>query len=503
MIFVLLLIQISMILQHPWSGDYWEHRAVLQELIDHPINPQHPLLNTNMPHPFFSPYLVAAGYLGSLFNADAGTILDILSILNFCLFLLCIYLLRKILLQAHTTQKGMSILLFMLLLYWGINPPFYSSFIHLGSFPYTLSYPSAFAWITSVLAAYSLHLLNGSNNTYQKLYYTTAGVLLVSICLLTHPLTYFWSGALIGVVAIEAYHKNSAKKNRENLRSAILLLSLPWLLAACWPYYPFYSLLHYTNQPHQVHADSRELYSNIYLELLPLFLIIPLLLRNPFERIRKQLSLWIPLAGLSLIFICGFLTHAYIIGRSLAFIAILAQIILIREVDSLQDKRTKWIWSILLILLTIPFCINTIPDIINAATTTHRKYLEQPLNKIPARNPPAVVAHHLMFLQKTLPKNKVVLADTPYLPYLPGLGAKVPAVMTPVYWIPDNEEKKAMIRSFFHDAEANHAAILTRLNADYILLPSSDTGFLLQKWQALKKLSVVQKDGFSLYQIKH
>ncbi|HMP87631.1 MAG TPA: hypothetical protein PKE63_10165, partial [Lacibacter sp.] len=47
--------------QAPWVGDYWEHRAVLNELIRQPLHPAHPIVAANQPHAFFSPYLMAAG----------------------------------------------------------------------------------------------------------------------------------------------------------------------------------------------------------------------------------------------------------------------------------------------------------------------------------------------------------------------------------------------------------------------------------------------------------
>ena len=71
-----------------WQGDYWEHLAVVKELISNSTSPQNPILNTNIPHAFFSPYSLLVAETGKLFNWNATQSLYLFSIFNLIFFIL-------------------------------------------------------------------------------------------------------------------------------------------------------------------------------------------------------------------------------------------------------------------------------------------------------------------------------------------------------------------------------------------------------------------------------
>src|SRR5689334_7882344 len=61
---ILCITEIGLIINGDWAGDFWEHCAVLRELIRDPVNPTHPIISSSLPHAFFSPYLVSLGFIG-------------------------------------------------------------------------------------------------------------------------------------------------------------------------------------------------------------------------------------------------------------------------------------------------------------------------------------------------------------------------------------------------------------------------------------------------------
>ena len=80
---ILLLLMTAIILQHPWFGDFWEHAAVVRELATHPLSPRHPLLSSDAPHAFFSPYALAVAGASRALGSDPVTTLAAAGIGNF------------------------------------------------------------------------------------------------------------------------------------------------------------------------------------------------------------------------------------------------------------------------------------------------------------------------------------------------------------------------------------------------------------------------------------
>jgi len=79
----------------PRGGDFWEHAAVLRELSIHPFHPRHPILDLDMPHAFFSPYLVFLGGISYYLGLSYFSALAVAGVVNAVLFLLGFYLLCR------------------------------------------------------------------------------------------------------------------------------------------------------------------------------------------------------------------------------------------------------------------------------------------------------------------------------------------------------------------------------------------------------------------------
>src|ERR1700738_3519644 len=76
----------------PWTGDFWEHAVVLRELSAHPLHPRHPVLDLDIPHPFFSPYLVVLGGVSHYIEFNYFSTLSCAGFINAVLFLVGFYL---------------------------------------------------------------------------------------------------------------------------------------------------------------------------------------------------------------------------------------------------------------------------------------------------------------------------------------------------------------------------------------------------------------------------
>lgn len=74
-----------------WSGDFWEHSAVVHSLMLDIFHPQHPFLTDHTSHAFLSPYSILVSVFANLFKTDSITALSIAGLINYALF--CISLL--------------------------------------------------------------------------------------------------------------------------------------------------------------------------------------------------------------------------------------------------------------------------------------------------------------------------------------------------------------------------------------------------------------------------
>ena len=70
-----------------WVDDFWDHSAVVSELIRHPWHPQHPQLGNDLPHVFFTPYSLLVAMVAKLFHLNSVESLSLFGIINLSLLL--------------------------------------------------------------------------------------------------------------------------------------------------------------------------------------------------------------------------------------------------------------------------------------------------------------------------------------------------------------------------------------------------------------------------------
>jgi hypothetical protein len=493
---LLFVTELGFVYNAPWVGDYWEHRAVLKALILHPFQPLHPVLKVDVPHAFYSPYAVGLALAAKSMGANAEQILNAAALLNLTLFLYCVWLLVKLFLPHQNKWKAFTLLLLFILFCWGFDPPNFSSFYHFGTFPYVIAYPSSFSFICCVLAASQFSLLAQQNNfSIKPVFQFVLIVILLTVALLTHPLSFLFGCALFLYIFI-IQHKQIEFQFFFTARAVLfaVLLSTPFALAFLWKYYPFYQLLAYVPPGNQVHADSRELYSSLYFKLFPL-VFIPILFAGNFkEKIKKHAAVLSALAFLSILFFYGFISGSYGFGRMIAFIALLSQILLLQLIFELKSKKQQLANFVLLLIAALPFSIPALNRNINAAFTTHKHYMRRTLHEPFNHSEPAELAHRILFLEPFFKPGDVVLADSVCIKYLPGFGARVTASIFPAYWIADNSQTASL---------PERERILKTYQANYILLTPATKDLLPGLLPLLEKLPVVEENGIALYRVVH
>ena len=215
-----------------WTGDFWEHSAVVRELSTNILSPNHPQLLLDAPHVFYSPYTVMVALLARTLHLDAITVLSIVGLLNLGLLFLGYKLFISSMVSKHQSETAFYALL-LTLFFWGSQPWFYSGFFHIGVLGQVLPYPSTFAAAITLIA---LGINQLRIKTKQKIWLIPIFLITVTV-LISHPITFLFLAA--GLVSHLLTEKNSV---RFEIILTGSLLSLAFLVATLWPYFPVMKL---------------------------------------------------------------------------------------------------------------------------------------------------------------------------------------------------------------------------------------------------------------------
>src|SRR5215204_4360415 len=77
---LLLLFELMKISVGYWAGDFWTHAAVVKELSLHPINPENPIVDSPVPHAFFSPYALLVAFIARVLRLGPVDALEIFAV---------------------------------------------------------------------------------------------------------------------------------------------------------------------------------------------------------------------------------------------------------------------------------------------------------------------------------------------------------------------------------------------------------------------------------------
>ena len=207
---------------HFASADLWQHLAALNAIIENPLHPSNPFVDSDQPSRLFGPYWILIGAICSLAGLTASQGFVLGSILNLALLAVGIWILGC---AIHGGPRGALALLAAMLGGWLLGPNFTGYHD-----PLTLLSSSGYPAIAAVAACL---IIWGLSVQYMRA--ATAGIaipVIVALAFATHPLG--TSVGLAGAGAIAIFTPDQALARRAKLLG---LLGLGLAGALAWPYF--------------------------------------------------------------------------------------------------------------------------------------------------------------------------------------------------------------------------------------------------------------------------
>lgn len=496
LVFFLLLQVLAFSLQGLWVEDFWEHSAAVSEFMRHPFNPSHPQLNLDAPHTFLNPYTFVVGVTASAFGLTSITALSIFGVFNFCLFCVSLHtFISSLCLSKNKVPKVSFYALLFVLFLWGGQPWPYSGFFSYQIFFFNLPYPSTFIGGLSLL---TLGLL-GQNQTIHPALRWLAVTVVVSLCLLTHPLTAQF--LVLGLIA-QALFAQSHRIVR--LLAIAVACVVAVALASSWPFYPFLELLRGAASVYDL--SNGTMYYHFIERIWPFIILSPLIAWAMLQR-EQRIVLFIFVSTI-IIYLFGYYTHKYSYGRIISYTILMAQVccavVATRAEDFLYKLHARALPAyqalVILLLLTVSF------NALSAATSrlltaANSVRLERPIFN-------QVLYKDFVVLPSYIPTGSTVFANLEASWLLPSFGAKVIAAQHPLAFVRDATQRQQDLEIFF--TEGTTATIrlefLKKYDVDYLLIDKTlDRGWqtiALQISEATRTSALFEDSRFVLLSAK-
>jgi hypothetical protein len=449
---ILLTLMISHSFYGNWVADFWEHSAVVKEFSTNPLNPRHPMLKVDKPHPFFSPYLLFVGLFARFSSLSPVDALAIAGVFNLVLLLISLRLFINCLFYKNQDAIGFYSLIFILFL-WPVKAWYWSGFIHFNVIGHVLPYPSTFSIATTFLILYLYY--NALNSMY-KAKLLVSGIL-TSLVILTHPTTGIFT--LIGLFSITLQlFKNSGVKA---IMSGIFLLIVVIFLVFLWPYYSFWELTKSSDA--EFHRLSYCMYKKFFISSWPIILLSPFALDLFFSRQKNNKcdALMLMFCFATTIYLIGYFTGLYGVGRIISFIVIIIQIALGAQLAILESE------------VKLDKCYDTIPIIIVIvgliAFNNNLNVLKRTFNGFKGLR---YCYTNYIFLERYVEQYDVILSDLNTSWMIPTFGGKVIASLHPAHWIDDHMERRYKLNRFFSEelTLVEKMAIINLYGVSFILI---------------------------------
>jgi hypothetical protein len=452
-----------------WVSDFWEHAAVVRELATHPLSPYHPLLLSDAPHAFFSPYALVLASASRVLGSDAVSTLAAAGIANLVLLLIGLRWFVGAIFKGDRDAISFYFLLFLLVL-WGRAPWFWSGFLHFGALGHVLPYPSTFAaaLMFGGLAAYARHLQTGRTRWVLPLFP------LLWVCFLTHPTTAL--GSVVGLIAVFI-----GFAGRPSARGVLLLLALcalPLLATSAWPYFDYPELLLHPTLGFEFHDKSRLLYTNVFGRIFPALAGVPILALRLRDDRRDALA-WL-VFGLFAVYVLGALSSSWGAGRVMGQLVMFLQLAIAVWVAQLETRLPRLRFAALLTVLAAV-----------ALWSGNAAWGWRQVTGSVGR------AHRYHFLSEYVGQYDVVLTDLSTAVLVSTFGGKIVASQHPLYWIDDHEERRRAVSRFFSGATPLRARrrIIARYGAKFVLLDSRRVELTQRASDDLSRLGDLVYDG--------
>ena len=443
---ILFVIKAAKIARNEWGGDFWTHSAVVHELSFHLLHPKNPIIRSDIPHAFYSPYSLLVASFASITHTNTIPALEIFAYFNLAFFLVSFYLFTRSIFREHHQLLAFGGLVLILLL-WGKDPPGWSGFFHFIVLKDVLPYPSTFSMSLSFLVL-SILSRRPSLNFLQ----TVSVIIFNGVILISHPTTFVF--LFLSTIALyRSFHSLSIQLTL--IKTAVVMLP-SFLLCLLWPYFNIIDL--FTGDNTIFHQESKVLYQDIPGKVWPAALSLPALIFFKKDRVIGFLSLCIGI--IAAMYVAGDLTGKYGLSRLLSPIMIYGQLLISYFLFYLFKKNKTFFKAYLCSCVAVLIlCLY-----INRASLVRTLDLLKPAQ-----------THYYTryaFLQKIVGRYDLILADTNSNQYIPTFSGKVVAFKSPLYWVNDINKRKTSVISFFNPStpDSLRQMIINKYHPDYLLI---------------------------------
>ncbi|MGQ0734067.1 MAG: hypothetical protein ACT4QD_10460 [Acidobacteriota bacterium] len=468
-----------------WSGDFWEHAAVIRELAQRPWAPRHPLFGIDAPHPFLSPYSLAGGLIARAVALSPVTVLGGFGLLNLAALLVSFHLFVGHLLGPRSAFYG----LLLTLVWWGFDPWRYSGFLHLNALGFTLAYPSIFAMWLTLLALYAAMRFFETRAARWAALVSLIGPLV----LLVHPITSLVLAA--GLVALSVGQFGRARLAVAGLGVAVSVASLAGVLL--WPYYPWLALI---QSGSAVYAEPNlAMYDDVLRRTWPILVALPLVVRrwarDPSDALAALVAM---LGGL---YALGAVLQNGPLGRVLPALAMSLHLVIADAVAHLEMRATtvtaRRRFAAAVVIALLVGTANMAPGLVRAVPR--------------ALLPPALAADPRLEraidlygrIGSFIGPDDIVMADLNVSRHLPAFAGKVVAFIDPEAFVPDEHDRRQATNRYFSDISTEERrALAKRFGATFVVVDRRTTLITESLRLSLATLGEVVHDDGRLVVVK-
>lgn len=419
--------------------DYWEHRAILGEIVRGGIHLADPIYGEGASSRQYTPWSLALGYLARLGHLDVDTVMAWGAMAVSLLFVVGVHAFARAY-YAHRWAPG--VLLAALTCAWGLPPLIWTGFYAFRSQLHGNYYPAALVFALTFIAwAGVLRLLRGSGFGIANAILVWA---LVACSVITHPLNAAFLVA--GAIAFILLEPGIAPRRRVG---ALLVIAAGVAATIFWPYFNPLSLAGAGL------ARGQATFNNYFFFYNPLFVIAltwpAIFALMGLPGLRRDPGLRMPLLALGLTFtayVVGGIANVSVSHRLLAFAVLWLHLLLVKAalevIDGrpprLMDKLTRRAWrgvaagAGLLIVCQVAMAAEQLTD---PWANTHYPY---PLHPVEAETSRVVA---------TLPPGARVLGWDSAALVMPSHGVLVAAFPRPMPLSPSDYARQADYRRFF------------------------------------------------------
>lgn len=427
-----------------WLWDFWHHVAFIRQLQNSPWSLGNPFFDGPAVYTLYWPYEYLIACLANLLGTGPHLTLALFGFINIGGMILLLKKFSSLLNQAPI-MPALSLLLILLL--WPGQPLIFSSFYSLYTIFFIAAYPGTFALVLTLGAILIL-----KSNLFQKQQRIIVPTLAILVALI-HPITFMFFAVALGAVWLE---------NKVGLFSLIPLSILTAIIvSSIWPFFPLSELIF--GRTFSADPNGAAVYQQFLSRYWPTILVTPIVA----QRLRlNSRDFWgVSFVTLYFLYVLGYISEIWNLGRTIAFIMLISQILLANWIIELfrflKEKRALRLAPfypsvILVALFFMQFSISSV-------------WINQTL-----KNPPTLY-QDAKSLASFVEPGSTVIADLDLSLTLPSFGIKIVAFNTPPFFRGNYQERAADINRFFdlNSTPEERANLIKKYGARYLIRDKS------------------------------